>query len=91
VENGGCAIWFNEPRMLLEIEALVGNPIPCLTKELDLPEQLTGHGYGEKQGSDQELQQHLFHLQPVVEQLASLEDKAQIQYWQLQMYFKKRE
>jgi ATP-dependent RNA helicase DDX1 len=89
VEDGGCALWYDEPQYLQDIEKLLGHPVTRLNEHFQMPEDQKGRNYGQKKdgGNDAVTKAHLEFLRPIVAELAELEDKAQLSYWDLKARF----
>ncbi|KAJ8669776.1 hypothetical protein QAD02_001035 [Eretmocerus hayati] len=82
-EQGGCCIWYNEPRLLAEIEDHLNITIQQIESDIKVPiHDFDGKvTYGEKRvamGSGYE--DHVQEMAPVVSELASLESQAQLIY-----------
>jgi len=90
VDEGGCAIWFDEPACLAEVEKrLGGKPIPQLDSNMQLPGTVGEVTYGQKkdQPDAHDTLLHLQQLTPLVKQLAQLEAMAQSTYWSMRNRF----
>ncbi|CAH0384139.1 unnamed protein product [Bemisia tabaci] len=84
-DQGGCCIWYNEPRYLAEIEDHLNVTIQQVEPELDIPvDEFDGKVvYGQKrsnQGSNYE--NHVEQMAPAVKDLSALESKAQLTFLQ---------
>ncbi|XP_014221079.1 ATP-dependent RNA helicase Ddx1 [Trichogramma pretiosum] len=82
-EQGGCCIWYNEPRLLAEIEDHLNITIQIVDKDLKIPmNEFDGKVvYGEKQlnrGSNYDY--HVQEMTPSVVHLQRLEAEAQVTY-----------
>ncbi|XP_075234522.1 ATP-dependent RNA helicase Ddx1 [Lycorma delicatula] len=87
-DDGGCCIWYNEPRYLAEIEDHLNVTIQQVDPEIDIPvDEFDGKVvYGEKRrnlGSGYE--NHVAQMAPTVQELAKLESQAQLIYLNTQM------
>lgn len=83
VEKGGCAIWYDEPQLLRDVEAHLGVVIGRVGPDIEVPvDEFDGKvTYGEKKGSSgTEYKGHVDALAPAVADLARLEDAAQSCY-----------
>ncbi|KAL0111536.1 hypothetical protein PUN28_013027 [Cardiocondyla obscurior] len=82
-DQGGCCIWYNEPRYLAEIEDHLNVTIQQVGPDIKVPmNEFDGKvTYGEKRmamGSDYE--NHVLQMAPVVTELAALESRAQVAF-----------
>jgi len=82
-DQGGCCIWYNEPRYLAEIEDHLNMTIQHVGPDVKVPmNEFDGKvTYGEKRmamGSNYE--NHVQQMAPVVAELAALESRAQITF-----------
>jgi len=87
VDQGGCAIMYNELEILKSIEDLIGSPVTRLGPDLEFPNL---RQYGEKKEGNIELIKHQLQLKPVVEQLTILEEQAQASYLNFHLRFNKK-
>ncbi|XP_046473772.1 ATP-dependent RNA helicase Ddx1 isoform X1 [Neodiprion pinetum] len=82
-DQGGCCIWYNEPRYLGEIEDHLNVTIQQVGPDIKVPlNEFDGKvTYGEKKvNSGTGYQNHVAQMAPAVSQLAGLESKAQLIY-----------
>lgn len=81
VETGGCAMWYDEPQYLTDIQDHLGVIIPVVDSSFDIPvDEYDGKiTYGEKKGKNGGIiyEGHLDQLAPSVEELKKLEYLAQ--------------
>eukprot|EP00049_Salpingoeca_infusionum_P001017 m.44229 g.44229 ORF g.44229 m.44229 type:complete len:734 (-) comp10825_c1_seq6:1035-3236(-) len=86
--QGGCAIWYDEPQLLSDIQEHLGVVIPELDDTLEVPvNEFDGKVvYGAaKSGKGTTYQGHAAILAPSVRELAELEHAAQTSYLSLQV------
>ncbi|XP_037075202.1 ATP-dependent RNA helicase Ddx1-like [Pollicipes pollicipes] len=79
-ERGGCCIWYDEPRLLADIEDHLGVTIPQIGTDLRVPvNEFDGRVvYGERrQAAGSGYQDHVQQMASSVRELASLETQAQ--------------
>lgn len=82
-DQGGCCIWYNEPRYLGDIEEHLNITIQQVEPKMDIPaDEFDGKVvYGQKRlnrGSGYET--HVEQMAPTVQELSDLECKAQLMY-----------
>lgn len=82
-DQGGCCVWYNEPRYLAEIEDHLNVTIQQVDSDIKVPmNEFDGKvTYGEKRlaiGSNYE--NHVQQMAPVVAELAALESRAQVAF-----------
>ncbi|PSN32349.1 ATP-dependent RNA helicase Ddx1 [Blattella germanica] len=82
-DDGGCCIWYNEPRYLAEIEDHLNVTIQQVEPDLKVPmDEFDGKvTYGQKRqqlGSGYE--NHVAQMAPAVQELSQLESKSQLLY-----------
>uniref|UniRef100_A0A8R1DRM8 ATP-dependent RNA helicase n=1 Tax=Caenorhabditis japonica TaxID=281687 RepID=A0A8R1DRM8_CAEJA len=82
VEKGGCTIWFDEKKMLGEIEEHLGATIATVDSDFNVPvDEFDGKVvYGEKRGGTAKFDTHVLSLATSASQLADLETKMQLEY-----------
>lgn len=80
--KGGCAIWFNEKKMLGEIEEHLGATISTVDSDFNVPiDEFDGKViYGEKRSGGANFATHVLSLATSASQLADLETKMQLEY-----------
>jgi len=88
VENGGCALWYDEPLYWQEIQKRLNQEVGYLDKDYKLPaggghESGAGTVYGKvRQGSGQQVYEvHVEQLRDQVKELGLLEDIVQKKFW----------
>ncbi|XP_058801353.1 ATP-dependent RNA helicase Ddx1 isoform X2 [Phymastichus coffea] len=82
-EQGGCCIWYNEPRLLADIEDHLNVTIQQIESDMKVPmNDFDGKVvYGEKRvGLGSNYEDHVQEMAPVVAELAALESQAQLIY-----------
>ncbi|XP_014220033.1 ATP-dependent RNA helicase Ddx1 [Copidosoma floridanum] len=82
-EQGGCCIWYNEPRLLADIEDHLNITIQQVEKDIKVPmNDFDGKVvYGEKRiGMGSTYEDHVQEMSPVVADLTNLESQAQLIY-----------
>ena len=82
VASGGCAIWYNEPELLAQIEDHIAESIPELNAQYKL-EGVESSAYGSKvdlSSNNQTSAKWVMALKPTVQSLAALESSAQISF-----------
>jgi len=82
-EQGGCCIWYNEPRLLADIEDHLNITIQQIENNMKVPmNDFDGKViYGEKRvGMGSNYEDHVQEMAPVVTDLAALESQAQLIY-----------
>lgn len=83
VSKGGCAIWFDEKKMLGEIEEHIGSTISTVDSDFAVPiDEFDGKViYGERRkGGGASFATHVLSLASSASQLADLETKMQLEY-----------
>jgi len=88
--QGGCAIWYNEPQYLADIEEHLGVTITIVDADIKVPmDEFDGKvTYGQKrQNRGTSYESHVAQMAPTVQELATLEQKAQ-QYFIKRYYMK---
>uniref|UniRef100_A0A1I7UZ65 Helicase C-terminal domain-containing protein n=1 Tax=Caenorhabditis tropicalis TaxID=1561998 RepID=A0A1I7UZ65_9PELO len=83
LSKGGCAIWFNEKKMLGEIEEHLGSTISTVDSDFNVPiDEFDGKVvYGERRGNaGAQFATHVLQLATSAAQLADLETKMQLEY-----------
>eukprot|EP01025_Chloroclados_australasicus_P054950 TRINITY_DN6577_c0_g1_i1.p1 TRINITY_DN6577_c0_g1~~TRINITY_DN6577_c0_g1_i1.p1 ORF type:complete len:753 (-),score=102.41 TRINITY_DN6577_c0_g1_i1:390-2648(-) len=89
-EEGGHTTWYDEPQLLKDIEARLGQSISPLEPDLSLPKQikerLQGVKYGQQKGggASKETSEHLKVIQANVQNLAQLETSVQQSFLKMQ-------
>ncbi|KAI4490678.1 hypothetical protein M0804_003622 [Polistes exclamans] len=82
-DQGGCCIWYNEPRYLAEIEDHLNVTIEQVGPDIKVPiNEFDGKvSYGEKRAAmGTNYENHVHQMAPVVAELTTLESKAQLIY-----------
>ncbi|KAK7793512.1 hypothetical protein R5R35_001848 [Gryllus longicercus] len=90
-DEGGCCIWYNEPRFLAEIEDHLNVTIQQVEPDLKVPmDEFDGKVvYGQKrQQMGSQYENHVAQMAPAVKDLAQLESEVQLMY--LKRQFKGR-
>ena len=91
--DGGHTIWYDEPKLLKDIEKRIGATVTPLGPNYALPEAFGMHGgkdaYGKARDEkpNEELNAHLEAYAPNVRALAVLETKVQSSFWDLKRKF----
>ncbi|EGT33857.1 hypothetical protein CAEBREN_19095 [Caenorhabditis brenneri] len=82
IAQGGCTIWFDEKKMLGEIEEHLGSTISTVDSDFNVPiDEFDGKVvYGEKRKGGANFATHVFSLASSASQLADLETKMQLEY-----------
>ncbi|CAI2350141.1 unnamed protein product [Caenorhabditis sp. 36 PRJEB53466] len=82
VEKGGCTIWFDEKKMLGEIEEHLGATIATVDSDFSVPvDEFDGKVvYGERRSGGTNFATHVLALASSASQLADLETKMQLEY-----------
>ncbi|CAI5449403.1 unnamed protein product [Caenorhabditis angaria] len=82
VQNGGCAIWMNEKRLLGDIEEHIGSTISTVDSDFNIPiDEFDGKVvYGEKRGAGVSIQGHGLSTASSVAQLSDLETRMQLEF-----------
>ncbi|XP_065201500.1 ATP-dependent RNA helicase Ddx1 [Planococcus citri] len=82
-DQGGCCVWYNEPRYLAEIEDHLNVTIQQVSPNFEIPvDEFDGKVvYGQKrQNTGSTYKTHVDQMTPVVKQLSDLESKVQLAY-----------
>ncbi|XP_015179542.1 PREDICTED: ATP-dependent RNA helicase Ddx1 [Polistes dominula] len=82
-DQGGCCIWYNEPRYLAEIEDHLNVTIEQVGSDIKVPiNEFDGKvSYGEKRAAmGTNYENHVNQMAPIVAELTALESKAQLIY-----------
>jgi ATP-dependent RNA helicase DDX1 len=89
VEEGGCALWWQELKYLKAIENVLGHEIVRLNENFRLPNEKEGVVYGARKdgGGDTLFKLHEQFLRPIVADLFTLEDNVQNNFWNIQTRF----
>ena len=92
MKDGGHTTWYDEPKLLKEIEKRLGSTVTPLGPNYELPESFGVRGkdaYGKARDEqvNEELNAHLEAYAPHVRALAALETKVQSSFWQLKRKF----
>lgn len=68
---------------------MLTHPVTRLNENFQLPEDQKGRTYGQKKdgGNEAVTKAHLEFLRPIVAELAELEDRVQVSYWDLKSRF----
>ncbi|EFP11767.1 hypothetical protein CRE_26736 [Caenorhabditis remanei] len=82
IGKGGCTIWFDEKKMLGEIEEHLGATISTVDSDFAVPiDEFDGKViYGEKRSGGANFATHVLSLASSASQLADLETKMQLEY-----------
>ncbi|UMM30905.1 hypothetical protein L5515_012597 [Caenorhabditis briggsae] len=82
ISNGGCTIWFDEKKMLGEIEEHLGATISTVDSDFSVPiDEFDGKViYGEKRSGGANFATHVLSLATSAAQLADLETRMQLEY-----------
>lgn len=82
IGQGGCTIWFDEKKMLGEIEEHLGSTISTVDSDFHVPiDEFDGKViYGEKRSGGANFATHVLSLASSASQLADLETKMQLEY-----------
>lgn len=92
-KDGGHTVWYDEPKLLKDIEARIRSSVSHLGAKFELPEAFGAAGkgaYGKARGDEkasEELNLHLEAYRPNVRALAALESKVQLSFWDLKRKF----
>ena len=86
-DQGGCCIWYDEPKYLREIEVRLQAKIPPLPADLRYRPAKEGVVYGRLRSEQGQVVGHAAEMQQVVQQLATLERNVQEQWLDLVVRF----
>lgn len=91
-KEGGHTIWYDEPKLLKDIEKRLGATVTPLGPNYALPEAFgvqskDAYGKSRDEKPNEETNEHLLAYAPHVRSLAALETKVQSSFWQLKRKF----
>ncbi|KAH3744763.1 ATP-dependent RNA helicase DDX1 [Pelomyxa schiedti] len=87
-DEGGCAIWWNEPEYWSSIQQRLGMTVPQLDDNFQLPSAASTERYGQRRGEENTFVSHSGEIRDKVTQLATLEDSVQLNFWSLKGAFR---
>ena len=92
MSEGGHTIWYNEPKLLKDIEKRLGSTVAPLGPNYALPDSFgvqdkDAYGKARDEKPNEETNEHLLAYAPHVRALAALETKVQSSFWELKRKF----